>query len=683
MPERKIFKKLVGVEEAWAEFSKHFQPRPVGVEEVRLSECHGRVLTEETVSTTDVPGFDRAVMDGFAVVAQDTFGAEEEQPVTLNVVGNLTPGQKAIMAIRMGEAIEIATGAAMPGGANAVVMVEYTERKGDLLRIFKAVAPNENVMAAGSDIMAGELVLRRGTRITSREMGVLAAIGLESVRVYRRPRVAVLSTGNEIVPPGQPLDYAKIYDVNGNALMGALRESGCEPSFMGIVTDDDEDMRRKIGRALDVADAVITSGSTSAGVGDMIYRVIEEMGEPGLVVHGLSVKPGKPTIMGVAKGKPIFGLPGYPTSALMIFQSVVQPILGKMSGLGDAATRARMKGRVAFRIFSGKGRREFLPVHMVSRGSGGYMVYPTLGGSGAITSLAMADGFVDIPENMDFLDEGDVVDVELFSPELKLADLVIIGSHCTGVDLILAHLPSLNAKVINVGSLGGLQAAKRGEADIAGVHLLDEVTGQYNTPFIAQYDVKEAVLIRGYRREQGFITAPGNPKGFKWFGDLLRSDITFMNRNAGSGTRILIDVNLRKLAKEKGEDLHQLAERINGYHVEAKTHSAAASAVASGRADVAVGIRTLAHHYGLGFVPIADESYDFLVPRDRLQKPSVKSFIEALASKEFQRRLREKAPGLIPDGASGSIVEVRAEGERRDLDQLMKAVPTHGHDHSC
>lgn len=670
MSERKIFKKLVGVEEAWESFYKHYKPGPLGVEDVSIEKAYGRILAEDVTSPIDVPGFDRALMDGFAVIAQDTFGAEEDTPIKLRYVGKVEAGDKPEVEVQSGTALEIATGAPMPKGSNAVVMVEYTQRDGDSIQVFRAVAPNENVMAAGTDIMVGELIQRRGDRLTSRELGVLAAIGLKFVRVYRRPRVAILSTGNEIVLPGEPLRYGKIYDVNSNAIIGALTEIECEPIFLGIVTDNLDDMRGKLKKAFDSADAVITSGSTSAGVGDLLYRVINDLGEPGLIVHGLSVKPGKPTIMAVVDGKPLFGLPGYPTSALMIYQSVVQPILAKMAGLATTRAGLKVRGRVAFRIFSAKGRREFLPVHLVADEAGGYMVYPTMGGSGAITSLAMADGFVDIPENMDFLDEGDEVAVELFSSELKPADLVIIGSHCSGIDVLLSQLhsshPGLTAKVINVGSVGGLQAVKRGEADLAGIHLLDEGSGEYNVPFLAEYGLLEsASLVRGYKREQGFIVARGNPKKIQGFKDLLRKDVTFMNRNLGSGTRILIDINLRKLADESKVPFQALASRVQGYHVEAKTHSAAASAVANDRADMSVGIRSVASMYGLDFLPIADESYDFLIPKKRLKKPSVQSFLETLRSEAFHDALQKSAPGLIPTDATGEALDLGKATIRR------------------
>jgi len=531
------------------------------------------------------------------------------------------------------------------------VMIEQTDQRDCAVSIFKAVAPGENVMGAGTDIMAGEVVLRTGEEITSREIGLLAALGKSRVNVYRRPRVAIISTGNELVPAGQRLDYGKIYDINSRTLAGAILECGCEPVPFGICSDDPEEMKDKIQEALLIADVILTSGSTSAGAGDVLYRIIGDFGGPGMIVHGLSVKPGKPLIVAVIEGKPLFGLPGYPTSALMMFNVIVKPIISRMAGRA-VESAAWLEGRVASKIFSAKGRREFLPVHIVTDESGKHLIYPVLSGSGAMTSLALADGFIDIPQNQEFIEEGETVRVELFSPRFQAADLVFIGSHCIGLDILFSRLkrrtPTLSFKIINAGSIGGLQAVKRGEADIAGVHLLDELTGEYNLPSLDQYGLSEtATLIRGYNREQGFIVANGNPKQIKSFEDLLRDEIAFINRNLGSGTRLLIDINLRKIAEARGLNLSQLTNRIGGYRIEAKSHSAVALAVLNGKADVGFGIRTAAEIYGLEFIKVANEKYDFLIPNRRLERNPVKQFLSELRSVEFRSELERSAPGLV------------------------------------
>jgi len=660
MTERKVFRKLLSLEEALRKVQEHYVVEPLGSEEVPIDKSLGRVLSEDVVSMVDVPGFDRATMDGFAVIAEDTFSAQEDRPVKLKIEGKVEAGGKLEVEVVSGKAVEIATGAPVPKGADAVVMVEQTDQKDDVVSIFKAVAPGENVMGAGTDIMAGEVVLRTGQEITSREVGLLAALGKSRVDVYRKPRVAIFSTGNELISAGQKLDYGKIYDINSKTLAGAILESGCEPVPLGICSDDPEEMKTKIQQALLIADVIVTSGSTSAGAGDVLYRIMGDFDGPGIVVHGLSVKPGKPLIVAVIEGKPLFGLPGYPTSAFMIFNLIVKPNISKMAGRAvESATW--LEGKIASKIFSAKGRREFLPVHIVKDEVGKNLVYPVLSGSGAISSLALADGFIDIPQNQDFIEEGETFRVELFTRSFQAADLVFIGSHCIGLDILFSRLrrrtPTLTFKIINTGSIGGLQAVKREEADVAGVHLLDESTGEYNLPFLDQYGMAEtATLIRGYNREQGLIVPKGNQKQIRSFEDLLRNDISFINRNLGSGTRLLVDLNLRKVAEAKGLSLSQLTNRIRGYRVESRSHSAVALAVLNGKADAGFGIRTAAEIYGLNFIKVADEKYDFLIPKRRLEKNSLKQLVSELRSVEFRSELERNAPGLVATEETGLAI---------------------------
>ncbi len=649
------------MEEALEALGRYYVASPVGVEDIGVSQAYGRILAEDTVSRLDVPGFDRALMDGYAVRAQDTFGAEEDRSETLRLVGVVEPGQRPRVEVGEREAVEIATGAAMPKGANAVVMVEYTSLKRHLVEVFKPVAPGENVMAAGSDIMTGELILKAGRRLTPREMGVAAALGLSRIRVYRRPTVAIISTGNEVVSPGKPLAYGKVFDINSSSLAGAVVEAGAEPLIMGVVQDDEVMMKNALRRALSKADIVLTSGSTSAGAGDMMYRVIGELGAPGVLVHGLSFKPGKPAVVAVVEGKPVIALPGYPTSALMVFSVLVLPLLTVLAGQTGFTEGGRVEAKTAYRVFAGKGRRELLPVHVVADSEGRYLIYPVEGGSGAITSMAMADGFIDVTASREFVEEGESVSVRLFGAELKLADLVIIGSHCVGLDLLSRLIKKRRAafdmKIVNVGSMGGLRAVSRGEADVAGTHLVDEKTGLFNTPYLEKLGIVDRVtLIRGYNREQGLIVPKGNPKNISGLEDLLRGSMTVINRNPGSGTRVLLDLRLKALASRRGLSFDTLKKRIKGYDLEAKSHSAVAAAVAQGTADVGVGIRTVAVQYGLGFIHLADEHYDFAIPRSRLEKEAVQIFLEALRQPDFAKALEIDAPGLSVVPETGSAI---------------------------
>ncbi len=651
---RKIFRTVVRLEEALRAIEGYcrLQRRR---EVVEISKAVGRVLAEDIYAPIDIPPFDRATMDGYAARAEDTFGADEDSPVRLKLVGRIEAGEKPGVELKPGEAVEIATGAAMPKGANAVVMVEYTRRAGDFVEVLKPVVPGENVMFAGSDIMSGELVLREGTLLTHREIGVLAACGIKDVAVYAKPRVAIISTGNELVEVGKELDYAKIYDVNSMTLAAAVAENGGEPILLGIARDEREEIAALVQRGLEIADIVLTSGSTSAGAGDVMYAILDEF-EPGVVVHGVAIKPGKPTVIAFSDGKPIFGLPGYPTSALTIFEVLVAPLIRKLSGL-PAEERVKLRARLSFKVFSAEGRREFLPVNVVE-GKEGFAAYPVLGSySGAISALAFSDGFIEVPEDVVILDEGEIVEVRLYS-SLKPADLVIIGSHCVGVDVLLALLrgrSAVTAKVINVGSTGGILAAKRGEADIAGTHLMDE-SGEYNVGIAKRYGVR-GYLVKGYLREQGLVVAKGNPKRIEGFEDLLRDDVVFVNRNRGSGTRVLIDEHLRELAAKLDLSFEDLVRRIKGYSVEAKTHTSVAVAVASGKADVGVAIKSVAVRYGLDFIPLRSEEYDFVIPEEKFEKRSVQMFLDVLRSEEFAGEL-EKHEGLKVYERTGEVIRL-------------------------
>ncbi|WP_457612359.1 molybdopterin biosynthesis protein [Methanocaldococcus sp.] len=568
------------------------------VEEVDILNALNRVLAEDIFSNIDVPPFDRAKMDGYAVRAEDTYKADEDSPVELKIVGELRAGEVKDIEVKEGEAVEIATGAVIPKGANAVVMVEYTERVGDKVRIYKPVAPMENIQFAGSDIMVGELVLRKGTLLTPREIGVLAAIGKERVKVNKKLKFAIISTGNELKPLGEKLEIGEIYDINTYTLASYIKSLGHDYKILGIAKDDKEELKAKIMEGLD-CDIILLSGGTSAGVGDLTESSILELGGE-ILVHGIKLKPGKPTIIGKIKEKLIVGLPGYPTSCLTVFDILF--------GLNKNKVKARFRGR----YISSKGRTEILPVILAKDSA-----YPIVKGSGAITSLSEADGYIVIDENKEIVEDEEVYIYLLGSLEDRIN---IIGSHCIGIDIILKE-GDIKAKTINVGSLGGLLAVKRGEADIAGIHLLDEKSGEYNIPFIKKYDVKNAVLVRGYLREQGFVTKREDINSLE---DIINKiyELNIINRNKGSGTRILFDKFLR--------DNKIDAKKIKGYNIEAKTHSAVATAVAMGKADIGLCIKPLAEKYNLKFIPLAYEHYDFLIKKDSLKNEEVKRFIETL-----------------------------------------------------
>jgi len=629
----KEFRKLVTMDEARNIIeSLDVRSSPI---EIDIENATGCVLAKDIISEVDVPPFTRASMDGYAVCAPDTYQAREDRPIRLKLVGSIPAGLNTDIHIGEGEAVEISTGAVMPAGADSVVMVEYTHIDKDLY-VHRPVSINENVMHAGSDIMIGERVLKKGTLLTARETGVLASIGKKTASVLRL-NVGIISTGNELAEPGCELGEGEIYDINSFSLFCAVKECGGTPIRYEIVKDNENEITKTLKKAAKGCDIILTSGSTSAGSGDIMYRIIGKNGA--VLAHGIDIKPGKPAIIGKVFGKPVFGLPGYPASSLTIFNEFVAPLIRKITGKKEE--RLQTKAKMAVRIRS-EGRSQLLPVGIVRN-----VAYPVEKGSGAITTLSEADGFIKIPGNVEMIDAGELVDVTLFG-KLESSDLLFVGSHCLGLDT-LADLTRLKIRVINAGSSGGLSAIRSGIADIAGIHLLDE-SGIYNVPFLEKYGIKDAVLVKGYLREQGLIVQKDS--GIKKFEDIINARI--INRNTGSGTRVITDMKLKDIAKQRGVTFEELAGRINGYHTEAKTHSAVAAAVKLGKADAGIGIRTVAELNGLKFIKIAEEEYDFVIPSRLLGTKEIKTFLEVLRGNEF----REKLPsGLRVYERTGEMVE--------------------------
>lgn len=405
-------------DEAKKVVSERLKPPVLGEEEIPLLEAYDRVLRENVVSALDIPPFNRSTVDGYAVKAEDTFRAEENQPVTLNVRGVVNVGEPPKIRIRQGEAAEIVTGAPIPDGADAVVMVEDTHSEDAELRVYRAVTKDGNVMKRGTDIKKGETVLKAGQVLGASEVGVLAALGLTKVKAFKVPVVAVLSTGAEVTEPGKELPPGKIYDINAYSLSTAVRESGGKPVYLGVVPDDKAALRKALVRALASADMVMTSGGVSVGPHDLTPRIVDSLGEPGVFVSGIAVKPGKPTTVALVGRKPVFSLPGHPTSALLLFHLLARPVIQLMSGRTATATKT-VKALAANRMFQAKGRRTFVMVKLKRDRLKGLLAEPVeTGASGAITTLAKADGFVEIPENQQFIDTEEEVTVALLKGEV-------------------------------------------------------------------------------------------------------------------------------------------------------------------------------------------------------------------------------------------------------------------------
>lgn len=615
----------------------HLEPR---VETVPLDSALGRVLAIDVTAVVDVTAFDRSNMDGYAVRAADTFGAEELDPITLAVAHlSLAAGQAPPpdFELEPGTAIAIATGAVVPRGADAVVMIEHTEPDPAGIRVSRAAVPGGNITFAGSDIGRGETVIRRGSRLSFRETGVLAAVGAAALEVIAKPRVAVISTGDEIIAPGEALAVGQVYDSNQRTLLDAVAELGCEPVACGIIPDDEAQLEQTIGDLLagsPEVDVILLSGGTSKGEGDLNATVVHRLGKhlkgsAGVVVHGVALKPGKPILLAVIAGTPVVVLPGFPTSAIFTFYEFVAPLLRRLSGM-PMERRGQVEAKVPLRITSAPGRTEYNLVDLVA-GPDGLAAYPIGAGSGSVTAFGRADGFIRIPAATEFVDEGAMVDVHLLHAGVRPADLAAIGSHCVGFDHLLGLLADrgYRVKMVPVGSMGGITAVGRGEADVAGIHLMDEKTGDYNTPFLPP----DARLLPGYRRRQGIVFRPDDRQLADAADDTLRSLLReesrrIVNRNPGSGTRVLIDQLLG-------------GARPPGYLHQARTHHAVAAAVEQGRADWGVTLDTVAAAAGLAFRFLQDEQFDFAVPEARWDRPAVVALRELLDEPNVVAELRD------------------------------------------
>lgn len=630
-------------DEAERRFQQALRLEPLGQQTLPIAEALGRVLSRDVAAAVDVPSFDRSNFDGFAVRAENTYGAAEEQPRQLVLSSeSIATGAAPAAEVRSGEAVGIATGGMLPRGADAIVMVEHTDVHEGRLLVRRAVTPGSGVSYAGTDIAAGETVLRRGDLLTSRETGVLAAIGAAEVHVWRRPKVAVISTGDELIAPGEAMQAAMVYDSNARIIGDAVRELGGEPIELGIVRDDVSQLRERVYSALSDCDVVLLSGGTSKGQGDLCYRVVRELNDPGIVAHGVALKPGKPICLAASQGKPVVVLPGFPTSAIFTFHEFVAPVIRRLAGR-PATSPSLVRAQLAVKVNSEIGRTEYLLVGLVprdvdSQDAAQLAAFPMGKGSGSVTAFSRADGFVTIARHEEIVEAGTVVDVRLLARDLRLADLVVIGSHCVGLDYLLGELQGLgfSTKFLAVGSTAGLDAVSRGQCDVAGIHLLDPQSGQYNRPFLTG----DLELIPGYGRLQGLLHRPGDAR-FEGktakaavAGVRADADCMMVNRNAGSGTRILIDGLLQ-------------GHKPPGYAVQAKSHNAVAAAVAQRRADWGIAIRSVAELAGLAFLPLVEERYDFVVPRSRLQRPAVVALQELLADHRIRQRLTEL--GLLMD----------------------------------
>ena len=626
MKERHLYLEDIPLEEALGKFLAALEKvGGLGLlpgEWVPVEEGLNRITAQPVWAKISSPHYHAAAMDGAAIRAEDTDGASETSPVQLRI------GKQAQW---------IDTGDPLPSSFNAVVMMEHIQPiEEGVIEIMSPVAPWQHVRLMGEDIIASELLLPEGHALRSLDLGAIAQAGITHVEVRRRPRVAIIPTGSELVPPGESLEPGKIIESNSLMLAALIKEWGGVATRFAPLPDDYEQLKNAIHQALAEHDIVVVNAGASAGRQDYTAPLIAELGK--VIVHGVAIRPGHPVVLGIVEGKPVVGIPGYPVSAMLTLELFVKPLVHSLLGIAPPQ-RTTIEAVMTRKVFSSMGQDEFLRVKVGKVGNR-LVATPLQRGAGITMSLVRADGFVRIPRGWEGLQEGQKVQVELLTSLEEIENAIVaVGSHDLALDVLANYLhkqyPRRSLSSSNVGSLGGLLALKRGEAHLAGSHLLDEESGEYNMPYVKRLLLdQEMVIINLVYRQQGLIVAKGNPKGISGLPDLMRQEVSFVNRQRGSGTRVLLDFKLRELGINPAE--------IGGYERVEFTHLAVAAAIASGTADAGLGIMAAARALNLDFIPLLKEKYDLIIPRlyyespflepllDILQQPSFRAAVESL-----------------------------------------------------
>lgn len=605
--------------------------KPLPAEKLKVNDSLGRVTAEAVIANISSPFYHSSAMDGYAVKFPDTFGASERAPKYLSV------GKQAVY---------VDTGDPIPEGFNAVIMIEdvqvhrgrqplrdapalsdsdaYSRSGGaeeECIEIIAPATPWQHIRVIGDDIVATELIVSESHTIRPVDIGAMIASGHTEVQVRRKPRVVIIPTGSEIVEPGSPLKKGDIIEFNSRILSGLVTEWGGDPIRFGIVPDDLDQLKLSIMRAVDAGDIVIINAGSSAGSEDFTSSAIRETGE--IVLHGVGIKPGKPVILGWVKGKPVLGIPGYPVSAYITFTLFVKPLVCNLQGL-ESEEPDTMKAVLSRQVASGLGQEEFVRVK-VGKVAEHYIATPITRGAGVLMSMVRADGFIRIPAMSEGFGSGTEVEVELLRSKRDIENTIVcIGSHDNALDLLANALkkryPKYSLSSAHVGSMGGLVALKRGEAHIAGTHLLDEQSGEYNIAFLERLlPGRKMILMNLVFREQGLLVPKGNPKKISGFEDLTRDDVVFVNRQAGAGTRLLTD----KCLRERGIT----PDRVRGYEREEYTHMGVASAVLNGVADTGLAILASARALNLDFIPVAKERYDLAIPEEYFSSEMIRCLV--------------------------------------------------------
>ncbi|HHU50241.1 MAG TPA: molybdopterin biosynthesis protein [Firmicutes bacterium] len=615
---RRVYLKQIPREEARALFLDQVSI-PRREEKIKVTDALLRVTSRAVFAERSMPAYHGAAMDGIAVRAEETFGASDQEPLVLILEEQYLP---------------VDTGDPLPSGFNAVIKVEdvqtLTEQS---VEIMSPAAPWQHVRPVGEDVVAKEIILPAYHRLEPVDLGALLAGGITEVPVLKKPKVAIIPTGDELIDPEEIVDRGKIPEFNSTVISGYLQTWGAEPEVFSIVRDEPAELSKQIIAASDRCDLVIINAGSSVGREDFTAQVVQSLGA--VFVHGVATRPGKPVVLGKAGEKPLIGLPGYPISAYLALEWFARPLLFRYLGLPEPE-RPKVQARTGRRIVSELGVEEFIRIS-VGYVNDRFLINPLNRGAGVTMSLVRADGLLVIPADSLGLEEGEEVEVELFRPTSELRrTLTVVGSHDLTLDLIGTALqrirPGTSLSSSHVGSMGGITAIKKNQAHLAGVHLFDTATGEYNVPYIKRFLPEESVILVNLAyRTQGWILPSGNPRGIKKVTDLLQDGVTFVNRQRGAGTRLLFDHLLAGEGIDPG--------RICGYQREEYTHLNVAAAVAAGAADVGLGILSAAHAYGLDFVPVSEERYDLLMRKDFYYSAFGQDLIRVITSPEFKEQV--------------------------------------------